>query len=73
MYLMFFCLIDFSSEEMKIKRKLVIWHDCILMCIVGKLLSVHRGSWYLDASTEVHITVAEMVSQLLDINLSDLG
>jgi len=54
---------------MKIQRKLFIWIHWIFMSVIGNFVSIHGGSWDFDTSTEVYITIAQMICECFKILL----
>jgi hypothetical protein len=51
----------------------VIGVDFVLHGIIGNFLGVHSGSRHLDTSPIVHIGVAQVVGELLNVLLGGLG
>jgi len=54
---------------MKIQTKLFIWIHWIFMSIICNFVSIHGGSWNFYTSTEVYITIAQMICELFKILL----
>lgn len=54
---------------MEFKFQLVTGSDLVLMRIIGNLVSIHGGSWDLNAAAEVDVGVTQVVGEQLNVSL----
>lgn len=58
------------SQVVKVAVQSLTWEDSQIICVVSSLMSIHHGRRYLDWAHEVEVVVAQVVSELLNLALT---